>query len=105
MARLHWLAQQNLGGDLSLPRLGDMLGMNPYYMARLYQAHTGERLMNYIALLRIDRAKEMLDKDVLTSRDIGRAIGYGSAQAFHRFFKKMTGMTPQEYKNKSKTDD
>lgn len=105
VARLHWLAQQNLGGDLSLPRLGDMLGMNPYYMARLYQAHTGERLMNYIALLRIDRAKEMLDKDVLTSRDIGRAIGYGSAQAFHRFFKKMTGMTPQEYKNKSKTDD
>lgn len=105
VARLHWLVQQNLGGDLSLTRLGDMLGMNPYYMARLYQVHTGERLVNHIASLRIDRAKELLDQDVLTSRDIGRAIGYGSAQAFHRFFKKMTGMTPQEYKNKSKTDD
>lgn len=105
VARLHWLVEQNLGGDLSLPHLGDMLGMNPYYMARLYQAHTGERLMNHIASLRIKRAKEMLDQDVLTSRDIGRAIGYGSAQAFHRFFKKMTGMTPQEYKTKSKTDD
>lgn len=104
VARLHWLVQQNIGGDLSLPHLGDMLGMNPYYMARLYQSHTGERLMNYIAALRIRRAKEMLENDVLISRDVGRAIGYGSAQAFHRFFKKMTGMTPQEYKQKSKSD-
>ena len=102
VAQLHHLVAQNLGGDLSLPHLGDMMGMNPYYMARLYQAHTGKRLVNYIAELRIARAKELLEKDVLTSRDVGKVVGYGSAQAFHRFFKKMTGMTPQEYKNNAK---
>ncbi len=104
VAQLQRTISQNLGGDLSLPRLGDLVGMNPYYMARLYQKMTGERLMTYIADARLQCAQRLIEEGTMVNRDVARAIGFGSEQAFHRFFKKMCDMTPQEYREKYKKD-
>ncbi len=98
--RLHWIIQQNLGGDLSLPHLGELVGMNPYYMARCYQQITGERLTNYISTVRIEHAKKLIEEGTMLHRDIAKVIGFGSEQAFNRFFKKMSGMAPRDWREK-----
>lgn len=104
VARIHWVIEQNLGGDLSLPRLGEITGMNPYYMARLYQKTTGERLVGYIARKRLEYAQQIIAEGDIIIRDVARAVGFSSEQAFHRFFKKMCGITPHEYREKYKKD-
>lgn len=98
--RLHWMIEQNLGGDLSLPRLGELVGMNPYYMARCYQQITGDRLTNYISNVRMERAKKLIEEGNMLHRDIARVIGFGSEQAFNRFFKKMSGVAPRDWREK-----
>ncbi len=100
VSRLHWIVEQNLGGDLSLSRLGDLIGMNPYYMARCYQQTAGEKLTSYISNARFERAKELITGGGMIHRDIAKAIGFGSEQAFNRFFKKMSGMAPREWREK-----
>lgn len=100
VSRLHWIVEQNLGGDLSLSRLGELLGMNPYYMARCYQQMTGDKLTSYISNVRYERAQELISGGGMVHRDIAKAIGFGSEQAFNRFFKKMSGMAPREWKEK-----
>lgn len=100
VSRLHWIVEQNLGGDLSLSRLGELLGMNPYYMARCYQQTVGEKLTSHISRVRFERAKELIAGGNMIHRDIAKAIGFGSEQAFNRFFKKMSGIAPREWKEK-----
>ena len=103
--RLHWIIGQNLGGDLSLPRLGELIGMNPYYMARCYQQSTGERLTNYIATVRFEHARRLVAEGSMLHRDIAKVIGFGSEQAFNRFFKKMSGMAPRDWREKCRIDN
>lgn len=97
LARIHWTVKQNLGGDLTLTRLGEVMGMNPYYLSRVYLSATGKSLKAHISECRFEKAKELLLQNMLV-RDIAQAVGFLSEQAFHRFFKGMCGMTPQEYR-------
>ncbi|MFC3804179.1 response regulator [Cohnella sp. GCM10012308] len=98
----------NLAGDLSLTRIGEVVGYNPYYLTRLYKQLTGEGLTDYIAATRLARAQKLLAGNQLTVQDISRAVGFMTEQSLYRFFKKETGLTPQEYKERqaiSKTDN
>ncbi|MDG0809899.1 response regulator [Cohnella rhizosphaerae] len=98
----------NLAGDLSLTRIGEVVGYNPYYLTRLYKQLTGEGLTDYIAATRLAGAQKLLAGNQLTVQDISRAVGFMTEQSFYRFFKKETGLTPQEYKERqaiSKTDN
>lgn len=99
--------EHNLAGDLSLTRIGEVVGYNPYYLTRLYKQLTGEGLTDYIAATRLGRAQKLLADNQLIVQDISKAVGFMTEQSFYRFFKKETGLTPQEYKERqaiSKTD-
>ena len=99
IARINWYIDSNLGGDLSLLQLGEMEGMNPYYLARIYRKLTGENLKSYISAKRVRKACSMLRQSDMKNRDIGLTVGFQTEQSFYRFFKKMCGMTPQEYRD------
>lgn len=100
--------EHNLAGDLSLTRIGEVVGYNPYYLTRLYKQLTGDGLTDYIAATRLARAQKLLAGNQMIVQDISRAVGFMTEQSFYRFFKKETGLTPQEYKERlaiSKTDN
>ena len=46
-------------------------------------------------------AKKMLRESMETVSEIGMAVGYDSPAYFSKIFKKQTGMTPVEYRQKS----
>ena len=58
--------------------------------------------MQYIVSLRIAAAKGYLENSDKNINEISNIVGYENALYFSRLFKKYTGMTPSEYKNKSK---
>ncbi|WP_052487318.1 response regulator [Gordoniibacillus kamchatkensis] len=90
--------EQNLAGDVSLTRIGEVVGLNPYYLSRLYKQLTSEGLSEYVTNVRLTKAKELLAQNVLKISDVSRSVGFASEQSFYRFFKKATGQTPQEYR-------
>lgn len=94
--------EANLDGDLSLTRLSDVVHLTPFYVSRLFKMHTGTSLTDEIAERRIERAKRLLAETHLKIHEVGARIGYDSAPYFTRFFKKMTSLTPQEYRDSLK---
>ncbi|WP_164821421.1 response regulator [Paenibacillus koleovorans] len=92
--------QRKLSSDLSLTALGEHLHINPSYLSRLFKQLSGYNLSDYIAEVRLRKAKELL-RSSMKIHEIAEAVGYLSGIAFARFFKKYTGLSPQEYRDKS----
>lgn len=89
----------NIGEDLSLVKLSEVVYFNPSYLSRLFKQVVGENLSDYICKMKIIRAKQLLEKPEMKIHEIAAAMGYYSTTNFIRFFKKLTNMTPQEYRD------
>jgi len=88
----------HMSSDVSLTKIGEVVGHNPSYLSRLYKKLTGQGLSTYINDVRLDKSKLMLEQDRLKVHEIATELGFLSSQYFHRFFKKATNLTPQEYR-------
>ncbi|GIQ64506.1 hypothetical protein PACILC2_30740 [Paenibacillus cisolokensis] len=97
--RISQYIEDHIHEDLSLVRLAEIHYFNPSYLSRLFKQERGINLSEYIDHCRIVKAKALLRNGDLKIRDVSEAVGYEAAHSFTRFFKKMTGMTPQEYRD------
>ncbi|HEX6914820.1 MAG TPA: AraC family transcriptional regulator [Chitinophagaceae bacterium] len=79
--------------------LSEKLGKEYHYLSSLFSSTEGVTIERYIILQRIERAKELLIYDELTLNEISWQLGYSSVQHLSLQFKKVTGMTPTEFKN------
>lgn len=91
-----------LNEDLSLTRLSDIVSLNPSYLSRLYKHHTGESLTETIKQVRLQKSKELLRNPGIRMSDISERVGFLSERSFYRFFKSITNLTPQEYRELQK---
>jgi len=91
--------QDHLSEDLSLVRLAELHYFNPSYLSRFFKQERGVKLSEYIEDCRLKKAKQLLSNAELKIRDVSLLVGYEAAHSFTRFFKKSTGMTPQEYRD------
>ena len=97
---LNEFIQTNLPQDLSLVRLAEFAHLNPAYLSRLYKQMSGVNLSDYIHNLRLNQSERLLKETRLKVHEIAVAVGFGSVAYFIRSFKKSTGMTPQEYRER-----
>lgn len=67
---------------------------------RRFRAATGYSPKDYIQSLRVEEAKQFLETDDQSVDAISEAVGYSDARAFRRLFKKMTGLSPVEYRRR-----
>lgn len=93
--------EQNLHkpDELSLSRIAEITYFNPTYLSRLFHQVMGETLSDYISGARIRRANQLLKDSGTRIGDISEAVGFSSAANFSRFYRKMTGLSPQEYRD------
>ncbi|HZG55919.1 response regulator [Paenibacillus sp.] len=99
---IHEYVEKNIDGDLSLNRLSEIAFLTPFYISRLYKAKTGVSISDYITETRINKAMKLLGETQMKVHEVGKCIGYDSAPYFTRFFKKITKLTPQEYRDSLK---
>ncbi|WP_338551912.1 helix-turn-helix domain-containing protein [Paenibacillus sp. KS-LC4] len=91
--------EEHLSEDLSLVRLAEINYFNPSYLSRFFKQERGVNLSEYIDSCRLKKARELLRNGELKIREVSFAVGYEAAHSFTRFFKKATGITPQEYRD------
>lgn len=91
---------EHLDDDLSLVKIGDVIGHNSKYLSRLYKRNTGDDLSAFIRRTKLLRAQTLLRDSNLKIYEISAAVGFLSDPYFYRFFRKATGMTPQEYRDR-----
>ena len=96
--RIQKYIRYHINEELTLTGLAEQVYLNPSYLSRIYKQLTGLNLFDYVNQVRIDKAKELLKESNKKIQEIAAAVGLDSAPTFTRFFKRMTNMTPQEYR-------
>ncbi len=99
MAAIRAYIEEHLAEDLSLVRLARQSHFNPSYLSRLFKQETGQNLSEYIDEARAKKARELLANEEWKIHEVGARVGYDAPHSFTRFFKKMTSVTPQEYRD------
>lgn len=97
---LHQYISEHLSEDLTLSSLAGQVYLNPVYLSRAYRQATGRKLSEYVLECRIKEAKKLLKSRDTRINEIAFAVGFDSAAHFSRAFKKITALTPQEYRDR-----
>ena len=67
-------------------------------LKRRFKAATGSTLIEYIQNLRIENAKALLEEGQISVEDISVEVSYDDVSFFRRLFKRLTGLTPSQYR-------
>lgn len=65
-----------------------------------FKAATGHLPGEYLQLLRVAAARQLLERGRAQVRKVAEAVGYEDIASFRSVFKRHTGMTPTEYRNR-----
>lgn len=93
-----------LEANLSLPELANKLEMPSHHLSRVINEQFGMNFFDFINQYRIDEVKSKIGNPKyahLSLLGIAFDSGFNTKSAFNRVFKKITGLTPSEYKNRS----
>lgn len=89
--------------NITLETLSERYGISKTYFSHLFHDNTGVSFKQYLLTLRIEYAKRMLEDNELSIIDVAFECGFHTPSQFNRTFKKMTGMTPSEYRARKGT--
>ena len=93
----------NLSGPLSLKDLAAMCYISPPYLSNLFRQEVGVTLTDYINKQRIQRAAHLLTTTDQKISSVAENVGILDGNYFTKIFKRLTGMTPTEYRRKHRT--
>ena len=83
--------------DLNVSQIALEFQISPSYLSSIYKKHTGESILEVIRSYRIEYAKKLLENG-LSIAEVSVKAGFRESASFVRAFKKITGITPGQWK-------
>lgn len=90
--------EEHYADKVTLGELALCAGLTPKYLCRAFFSLTGKTPMSYLNEYRIDCACEMLARTDKTMLDIAVSCGFSDQSYFVKWFKRLKGITPKEYR-------
>lgn len=94
-----FIARQYNNDQLSLKDISGYVKISPSHLSKVFSQETGQTITVYLTQIRIGKAMELLKTTRSKTFEIAFEVGYGDPHYFSNLFKKITGMTPKEYRN------
>jgi AraC family transcriptional regulator len=88
--------------NLSLPEIALAVGVHPVYLARQFRKHYHCTIGEYVRRLRVECACREITQSDTPLIEIAAAAGFYDQSHFSRTFKRLTGLTPAEYRTASR---
>ncbi|WP_199617590.1 helix-turn-helix domain-containing protein [Paenibacillus alkalitolerans] len=91
--------QQRFTEDISLEEVAEYVHLNPHYLSKIFKQQFGETFIDFVTRLRIEKAISLMSTGQMSLKEVCFEAGYKDPNYFSRVFKKITGVTPTEYRN------
>lgn len=92
--------EKNIHERITIDELADMTAMGRRSFERRFKQATNNTVLEYIQRIKIEAAKRQFETSRKNINEIMYDVGYSDTKAFRDLFKKITGLTPIEYRNK-----
>lgn len=99
------LIEARLADRLTLDDLARAACLSPFHFSRLFRAATGRTPHRFLVEWRIAAAQAMLRERHVALVEVAMDAGFGSQATFTRAFRKITGLTPGQYRELHRLDD
>ncbi|MFZ7943009.1 response regulator [Neobacillus sp. 19] len=91
--------QANFDRDVKLQEISDHFYISREYISRKFKQEFNVNISDYIVKFRMERAKSLLKNSQLKIYEIANMVGYQDDKYFRKVFKKVIGVTPNEYRS------
>lgn len=96
--KIHEYVNKSFNKDITLEMAALEVDLSPQYVSKIFKEELGMNFIDFITEKRIEYSKELLKSGNGNIREISCLAGYSDANYFCRIFKKVTGLTPKEYR-------
>lgn len=93
---------QHYSDTLSLEDIAEHLGINKCYLANVFRNEMGETFTEFVNRFRVETSKQALRETDEPILNIALQHGFASQSYYGRVFKKLTGVTPSEFRRQAK---
>lgn len=90
--------------DFGLPVIADEFNVSYTYLSEIIKDFKDMSFINYLQHLRMNKAKELLEKTDMQVKEIFTQCGYNSSNSFGKAFKRIHGVTASVYRDKYRSD-
>ena len=84
--------------ELCLETVALAVGLSPTYLSASFKQNIGKNFIDYVHHIRISKAEQLLAESDFNIATIAEKVGYQNPKYFLQVFKKITGITPGQYK-------
>lgn len=92
--------EDNYNKKLNINEIANKFNISTRNFLRRFKKATSNTPLEYIQRVKIEVAKKQLESTVLNIQEVMYAVGYNDEKAFRNTFKKYSGLSPFEYRNK-----
>ena len=92
--------EKNIEEKITIDELADKVALGRRSFERRFKLATNNSVLEYIQRVKIEAAKRSLETSRKNINEVMFDVGYSDTKAFRDLFKKITGLTPIEYRNK-----
>jgi len=90
--------EQHSDEELSLTKVAKAVNISPNYLSEKFKKVTGVNFVDYVAGIRFEKARRLLEDVDLRVSEIAFAVGFQSLSQFNRVFKKLLRKSPTEFR-------
>ncbi|MEH7381417.1 response regulator [Bacillus sp. JJ1533] len=84
--------------NIKVQEVADVINITPNYFSSLFKEKTGVNFNEYVNQLRVEEAKVLLAETPFKVNEVSEQVGFHEYKYFVAVFKKVTGMTPTDYR-------
>lgn len=98
--KAQYYIEEKFTDAISVENLASIYGISTRHFVRRFKNATGYSPLQYLQRIRIEAAKHKLEKTEKSISEITYQVGYQDLSSFRKLFRKNTGLSPGEYRNR-----
>jgi len=92
----------NYTRQIQLPDAAEAASVSAAYLSRLFGEHMNTAFIDYLTVMRVEQAEKLIRENNMNIKEVAFAVGYQDPNYFSKIFRKLVGVSPSMYAERSR---